>query len=190
MCVYHYEDSKRAERWVWLLLLGTMLFSIGVSVPMFILTYPGDECLLFVSVRGEALIYGNPAGCNFIAYGHCHLILSAIVILGLIFCRPRKGILRRKQPKAVMNGSSGIGLGQSHYNIQSEDTMSQFGVSRFYSTKAIVVGTFAAIFALITALVTLSGYLITCNELHYETRRQVLGRTTLGKVFFSHNGPS
>ena len=76
MCVYHYEDSRRAERWIWLLLMATILFSVGVSVPMFILTYPGDECLLFVSVRGEALIYGNPAGCNFIAYGHCHLILT------------------------------------------------------------------------------------------------------------------
>ena len=39
------------------------------------LTNLGDECLLFVSVRGEALIYGNPAGCNFIAYGHVHLVL-------------------------------------------------------------------------------------------------------------------
>ena len=81
MCVYHYEDSKRAERWIWFLLLGTVLFSVGVSVPMFILTYPGDECLLFVSVRGEALIYGNPAGCNFIAYGHCQLILSGKILL-------------------------------------------------------------------------------------------------------------
>ena len=42
---------------------------------------------------------------------------------------------------------------------------------------------FAAMFSLITALVILSGYLVTCNELHYETRRQVLGKTTLGKVF-------
>ena len=28
------------------------------------------------SVRGEALIYGNPAGCNFISYGHCFLVLT------------------------------------------------------------------------------------------------------------------
>ena len=53
-----------------------ILFSLGVSAPMFIVVYPGDECLLFVSVRGEALIYGNPAGCNFIAYGHCIIILA------------------------------------------------------------------------------------------------------------------
>jgi len=188
MCVYHYEDSKRAEMWIWMLLMGTILFSIGVSVPMFILTYPGDECLLFVSVRGEALIYGNPAGCNFISYGHCCLVLTAMVVLFLMFRRPKKGILRRKDPKEVgstrsLRGSvpnGGIGLGQSHYNIQSEDTVSQFGVSRFFSTKAIALAGFSAIFALITALVIISGYLVTCDELHYETRRQVLGRTTLG----------
>ena len=75
MCVYHYEDSQRAQTWIWLLLLGTIIFSVGVSAPMFMLTYPGDECLLFVSVRGEALIYGNPAGCNFIAYGHGVLLV-------------------------------------------------------------------------------------------------------------------
>jgi len=188
MCVYHYEDSKRAEMWIWMLLMGTILFSVGVSVPMFILTYPGDECLLFVSVRGEALIYGNPAGCNFISYGHCCLVLTAMVVLFLMFSRPKKGILRRKDPKEVgstrsLRGSvpnGGIGLGQSHYNIQSEDTVSQFGVSRFFSTKAIALAGFSAIFALITALVIISGYLVTCDELHYETRRQVLGRTTLG----------
>lgn len=188
MCVYHYEDSKRAEMWIWMLLMGTILFSVGVSVPMFILTYPGDECLLFVSVRGEALIYGNPAGCNFISYGHCFLVLTAIVVLCLMFCRPKKGILRRKDPKEVgstrsLRGSvpnGGIGLGQSHYNIQSEDTVSQFGVSRFFSTKAIALAGVSAIFALITALVIISGYLVTCDELHYEARRQVLGRIGQG----------
>ena len=59
--------------------------------------------------------------------------------------------------------------------------MSQFGISRFYSNKAIVLSAFAAVFALISAMVILSGYLITCNELHYETSRQVLSRNTLGK---------
>jgi hypothetical protein len=79
-----------------------------------------------------------------------------------------------------LSGQNGIGLGQSHYNIQSEDTVSQFGISRFYSTKAIVISAFVALFAIVTAMVSLSGYLVTCNELHYETRRQILGRTTLG----------
>ena len=71
--------------------------------------------------------------------------------------------------------------GISHYNVPSEDTISQFGVSRFYSTKAIVFSAFAGIFSMISAFVILSGYLITCDELHYETRRQVLGRVTLGE---------
>ena len=82
------------------------------------------------------------------------------------------------------NCNFAIGKGQSRYNIQSEDTVSQFGVSRFFSTKAIALAGFSAIFALITALVIISGYLVTCDELHYETRRQVLGRTTLGKLLY------
>lgn len=190
MCVYHYEDSKRAEIWIFILLLAAMLFSVGVTIPMFILTYPGDECLLFVSVRGEALIYGNPAGCNFIGFGHMILLLLGIVALALIFFRPKKGIIRRKQPKEIgstrslrgtqLSGQNSIGLGQSHYNFQTEDTVSQFGISRFFSAKTIVIGVFASTFSIITALVILSGYLVTCNELHYETRRQVLGRNTLG----------
>ena len=122
---------------------------------------------------------------------HVDFCLPALAVIGLIFCRPRKGILRRQQPKEIgsnrslrgsANPQNGIALGQSHYSIQPEDTVSNFGVSRFYSTKAIVVSALVAAFTLITAMVTLSGYLITCNELHYEVRRQVLGRTTLGKA--------
>ena len=56
------------------------LFSLGVAVSMGILMYPGfDECLLFVGVRGEALIYGNPHGCNFMIVGHLGIILSGNV---------------------------------------------------------------------------------------------------------------
>ena len=186
MCVYHYEDSKRAERWILLLLMGSLFFSLGVSIPMFILTYPGDECLLFVSVRGEALIYGNPAGCNFLSYGHCVLTLFSVLVLGLIFCRPRKGVLRRQKPKEVGSTRSLRGStlnGGGHYAVQSEcdSTVTEFGISRFYSTKAIAISAFSAIFALITAFVIISGYLVTCNELQYESRRQVLGKITLGK---------
>ena len=79
MCVYHYADSKRAECFIVLFLFGAIVFSLGASLCMFILIYPGDECLLFVSVRGEALIYGNPAGCNFIGFGHIPLILIGIL---------------------------------------------------------------------------------------------------------------
>ena len=66
---------SRAECYLVLLSFSCLLLSLMSAVPMFVLTHPGDECLLFVSVRGEALIYGNPAGCNFIAYGHCIVVV-------------------------------------------------------------------------------------------------------------------
>ena len=42
-----------------------------------------------------------------------------------------------------------------------------------------------ATFSLLTALVCLSGYLVTCDELSYEATRQIHGRTTLGKMIFA-----
>ncbi len=33
----------------------------------------------------------------------------------------------------------------------------------------------------ITAFIVVSGYVVSCGELQYETRRQLYGRTTLGK---------
>ena len=75
MCFY---DTCTESNWrVWIIVLTTLsiLFSVGVAVSMGILMYPGfDECLLFVGVRGEALIYGNPHGCNFMIVGHCCII--------------------------------------------------------------------------------------------------------------------
>ena len=75
MCFY---DTCTESNWrVWIIILTTLsiLFSVGVAVSMGILMYPGfDECLLFVGVRGEALIYGNPHGCNFMIVGHCCII--------------------------------------------------------------------------------------------------------------------
>ena len=110
-----------------------------------------------------------------------HVYLSAlwlIIYKGMfVYCYRS---LRGTQPST----QNGISLGQSHYNFQSDDTVSHFGISRFFSAKVIAVSAFAAVFCVITALVTLSGYLVTCNELHYETRRQVLGRNTLGKILF------
>ena len=81
MCFY---DTCTESNWrVWIIILTTLgiLFSVGVAVSMGILMYPGfDECLLFVGVRGEALIYGNPHGCNFMIVGHC-----CIIFLGMYF---------------------------------------------------------------------------------------------------------
>ena len=44
MCCY----NQRREKWVIILVLVGVLFSLGVAVPMILVTYPGDECLLFV----------------------------------------------------------------------------------------------------------------------------------------------
>ena len=100
-------------RWVVGLALTGCVFSALVATFLFMVTHPGDECLLFVrwngiwvrsttmhdgpvknnnnlwlkhyqyfrkwkiiilrsfcSVRGEALIYGHPAGCRFISTAH------------------------------------------------------------------------------------------------------------------------
>ena len=71
------EASKRCV--ILALSLLSMIFSLGVAVSMGILMYPGfDECLLFVGVRGEALIYGNPHGCNFMIVGHCVIVFLGI----------------------------------------------------------------------------------------------------------------
>ena len=44
MCCY---DRVR-EQWVMGLVLVATLFSLGVAVPMILVSYPGNECLLFV----------------------------------------------------------------------------------------------------------------------------------------------
>ena len=55
-----------------------------------------------------------------------------------------------------------------------------YRLSTHYSSSAIILTMLLAAFSLLTALVCLSGYLITCDELSYETTRQIHGRTTLG----------
>ena len=59
-------------------------------------------------------------------------------------------------------------------------TLIFFRVSSHYSTSAIAISMLLSTFSLLIALVCLSGYLITCDELSYETTRQIHGRTTLG----------
>ena len=69
-----FRDSRtgRTECYLTLVAAAAILLSALVFFSIFaVMIYPGDECLLFISVRGEALIYGNPAGCHFMAWGHC-----------------------------------------------------------------------------------------------------------------------
>ena len=78
MCLYDFTD-KTGRGSVFVLTFLSAIFSLGVAVSMGILMYPGfDECLLFVGVRGEALIYGNPHGCNFMIVSHCCIIFLGI----------------------------------------------------------------------------------------------------------------
>ena len=70
------SPPSKSECRIFFVCLLCIVLSLCAAIPMFILSYPGDECLLFVSVRGEALIYGNPAGCNFIFYGHLFVIIG------------------------------------------------------------------------------------------------------------------
>lgn len=62
----------------------------------------------------------------------------------------------------------------------SMNTVQQKHFARLYSVKVIMLCAFLAMFTIVSALVIVSGYIVSCNELHYETRRQVYGRTTLG----------
>lgn len=64
------------------------------------------------------------------------------------------------------------------------NTLQRKRFARLYSTKVILVCAFLAMFTLVSALVVLSGYMVSCDELHYETRRQIHGRTTLGETLF------
>ena len=51
---------------------------------------------------------------------------------------------------------------------------------RFYSTKPIMLAMLLSMISLITALVAISGYFITCDELEYEAQRQIQQVLPLG----------
>eukprot|EP00094_Tigriopus_californicus_P013691 TCALIF_13248-PA protein Name:"Protein of unknown function" AED:0.30 eAED:0.30 QI:229/0.5/0.4/0.6/1/0.8/5/0/540 len=174
--------QSRTQCRIFLMVLGCIGLSALAAVPMFILTHPGDECLLFVSVRGEALIYGNPAGCHFIAYGHCCVIFGAMVLTFLLFFpHRRKGFVKRDAKDTVSNRSIGGTLQSGMVAQSSTSVTSRQIVARIYSTKVIVVATCLAMFSVVLATVILSGYLVSCDELAYETRREIYGRGSLGK---------
>ena len=40
--------NNRREKWVISLVLVGVFFSLGVAVPMILISFPGNECLLFV----------------------------------------------------------------------------------------------------------------------------------------------
>lgn len=176
-------SSGKSTCWIILLSLACILFSALVTFCMIVVTYPGDECLLFVGVRGEALIYGNPHGCNFVAYGHALLIAGAFLVLLLLFGTPKKGFMKQR------SNSQASSLPKAQFNYWSEPSERGFSTgkfARFYSLKPILLAMFLATFALVIALVAISGYFVTCDELEYETRRQINKRNNLGEACQIH----
>lgn len=148
-----------------------VLVSIGVAVPMILITYPGDECLLFVSVRGEALIYGSPAGCTFISASHCLVAFSAIVFFIILITCQRRGGQTEPSKSGSIKSLRGSVAGASAVS---------FGPRAKPTVALIIFSLIILMFVLITAIVILSGYIVTCGELQYETRRKLYGSLTLG----------
>ena len=196
-------SSGKSTVWIVVLTLTCILLSALVTFSMIVVTFPGDECLLFVGVRGEALIYGNPTGCNFVAYGHVITAAGALVMLMLLFCRRRKGFMKREPSNRTLRGtisSQPTILQKTNWNTPSEYGFSSgrldferfkekesrqlkyfYRFSRYYSTKPIILAVLLAMFSLVIALVAISGYFITCDELEYEAQRQINQRLPLGK---------
>ncbi len=62
----------------------------------------------------------------------------------------------------------------------SMDTIARRRFARLYSGGTILLCGVVAAFVTIVAAVIVGGYVVSCSELQYETRRQLYGRTTLG----------
>jgi len=153
------------------LVMVGVLFSLAVAVPMILVTYPGDECLLFVSVRGEALIYGHPAGCTFISASHSIVAVSSIVFFIILLTCQRRGGQAEPSKSGSIKSLRGSVAGASAVS---------FGPRAKPTVSLIIFSLIILMFVLINAIVILSGYLVTCGELQYETRRKLYGSLTLG----------
>ena len=67
------------------------------------------------------------------------------------------------------------------FGTPSMSTLERARVNRIYSTKTVLMALTMALFMLVMAMVITAGYVVSCDELHYETKRQLYGKTTLGK---------
>ena len=151
MCCY----NNVREKWIISLVLVGVLFSLGVAVPMILITWPGDECLLFVSVRGRALIYGHPAGCNFISASHCLIALAALVFFIILLASRRTTATNPKNPS---NGSV-----RSLRGSIAGHSMMSFGPAAKPTITLITFSLLIFLFVLVTAIVMLSGYMVSCG---------------------------
>ncbi|XP_023349442.1 uncharacterized protein LOC111718159 isoform X1 [Eurytemora carolleeae] len=159
--------NRGREGWVTALLLLGVICSLGVAIPMLLITYPGDECLLFTSVRGEALIYGHHAGCIYVTVSHFLMVVASLFFFVMFFWSRAQG--SRQDGTASNRSLRGSVAGLSQTIVRTKITLS-----------ILVLSIILTIFVFLTAIIILSGYIVTCGELQYETRRQLYGRTTLG----------
>jgi len=160
-------NNRQREIWVILLVILGCLLSLAASSAMILVSYPGDECLLFVSVRGEALIYGHPAGCKFLSAAHIIVILAGIIFLvSVVVCGRRNRV-------PVPTGSNKTLRG-------SVATMNTDSLRAKPSVSLIVFSVLIAVFVIISATVIVSGYIVTCGELQYEAQRKIYDGLTLG----------
>ena len=116
----------------------------------------------------------------------------------MLFCSPsaRKGFVKRSPRESASNRTlrsaqsnnpatrHHINPGFGQLSSLSVNSLGRRRFQRLYSTKVILLCATITLFVIVTALVVLSGYVVSCNELHYETKRQLYGRTTLGEEIF------
>jgi hypothetical protein len=91
--------------------------------------------------------------------------------------------LRPTTPNSSQLNGSGrhhIRPGFGQLSSLSVNSIGRRRFQRLYSTKVILLCATLTMFVVVAALVVVAGYTVTCNELHYETKRQLYGRTTLG----------
>ena len=124
-----------------------------------LLVIVNDKVVLCFSVRGESLIYGHPAGCNFISASHCLVAGAALVFfIILVSCR------RTSTSTTITTKNPGSASVRSlRGSIAGQSIASSFGPAAKPTITLIVFSTLIFLFVLITAVVVLSGYVVTCG---------------------------
>ena len=107
-------------------------------------------------MRGQALIYGHAAGCNFISASHCLVVGAALIFFIILVACRRNSAPDTKNPS---NGS----VRSLRGSIAGQSMASSFGPRAKPTITLIVFSTIMFLFVLITAIVTLSGYAVTCK---------------------------
>ena len=105
------------------------------------------------------MIYGHPAGCNFISASHCLMAGAALVFFIILIACRRSGT--NTNPAA---GNPSLGSIRSlRGSIAGQSIASSFGPRAKPTITLIVFSTIMFLFVLISAIVTLSGYVRSCG---------------------------